>query len=276
MNNDVNLERKIINAAKEEAARLEARVLSSEVVRDYTTEKGERILVTKTRPDKYGYAVFQPEKDEPNYIIEGQVLLDDLEKTTAHNGVALRYPGAKSMLQRNMVGLFAEYIKDPGYESYYISVQMPANATMRITQQASGWYDEDAAILLSVNFNDYARRTNTEFGGYAGMAQIIPHPETGEPTLRVGLMGLNPDGTPDYKTMLRVCKDAEAASRFLGMPSMDESTLEEVLHVGMKNSQRIFGQMYEILGIPMMEGVEPCDLLNDAMSGKDISGYLKN
>ena len=249
------------------ARELEARVLGGEVIRDYTNEDGERILVTKTSNGKYGYAVYEKDAFEPHYIVEGEVLLEDLNKKTAYNGNPLRYPGAKSMIQRNMVGMFAEYIKDRGYEGFYVSLQMPPQATMDVSQQMSGYVEDDPVSIFSASFHDYKV-------SYAAFAQIIRDEKTNRPTLRIGLGGLNADGTPDYETTLKVAKEAEDAKRFLGEKAMDNSKIQEVAKESASRAQSVFYDEYTKLGLPMEEGIVPSNLLIDAMNGKNINGYL--
>ncbi len=269
-NEEYDRNKEILEASKAAAEAMEKRILDGEPVGEpFINDGGEKIVVTITSENKYGYAVFRPGEDKPFYLVESQVLLHDLNKKTAHNGVALRYPGAKSMLQRNMVGLFTEYIKDPGFEGIYVSVQMPKNATMDVSQQMTGYYPEDAVTIFGATFHN-------EKVWFASYAQIIPNPKTGKPTLRIGTGGINPDGSPDYDTMIRMSQEAEMAKKFFGEPYMDEERQKEVIEHAAKSAESIFYDMYEGFSLPRHEGVGRSNLLMDAMNGRDISGYLEN
>ena len=257
----------LVNMAKFAAQDMEERILGGEVIKDEIRDDGDRILVTKTSTGRYGYAVFSEGEDKPHYLVEGQVLLQDLNKHTAHNGVNLRYPGAKSMIQRNMVGQFAEYIKDPGFESFYIAIQMPKGATMNVSQQMSGYYSEDPVDIFGATFSD-----NKVW--YASYAQLIPDSRTGKPTLRIGTVSLNPDGMPDYDTVMKNANDAEDVKRVFGERYMSEDELLLTAQKGVETAQSVFYNMYNEIGLPMNEGIMPCNLLTDAMNGNDISHYI--
>ena len=225
-------ELEIVQNAKIGAKKLEERVIGGRVIKDFINDEGERILVTETIDGKYGYAVYKKNENSPHYIVEVDILLQDLNKKTAHNGVALRYPGAKSMIQRNMVGFFVEYIKDPGFESMYFSVQMPKNATINVSQQMSGYYGEDAVSIFSVDF----RREKINYASYA---QMLPGFD-GKPTIRIGMVGLNSDGMPDHETTIKIANDAELAKKFLGMSSMKSELVEEITVRSAEAAQSLF------------------------------------
>lgn len=262
---DINKE--VAEQFQEQATQMERRILGGEVLKEATNSDGEKIVVTLTENGKYGYAVYEPYSDEPHYLVEGEVLLQDLDKRTASNGITLRYPGAKSMIQRNMVGLFSEYIKDPGFEGFYISCKSPESATLKVTQQMTGYYKEDPVQLFGVSFRD-------KTFSYAAEAQLYIDPQTGEPTLRVGMGGLNPDGSPDYETTVRMAREAEQAKRFFGERAMGNEELHGVIKNSIITAQSVFYQMYEGMGLPMSPEAAPCTLLEDGLNGRDISRYM--
>lgn len=257
-------ENDMLKMSKQAALSMEQRILNGEVIKDYTTEEGERILLTRTENNTYGYAVYEKGKTEPHYLVESHYLFTDFEKQTAHNGTGLRYGGAKSRIQRNMLGLFFEYIKDYDYESLYASIQMPKEADVQVSQQMTGYYNEDPVTLMAANFD------RKKFS-VAAFAQNIIDPETGKPTIRVGLGGFTENGSIDVKQMLVDAKLAESAKKFLGQKSMEEEKLKTTIKNAMELSQSTFYSMYKQLGISVDPNIKPNNLIEDS-----LNKYIQN
>ena len=69
------------------ASEMKERILKGSTVADVTYEAdGCRILVTITEDGKYGYAVYEPGKNEPTYLAESTYLIENLQKRTDTSG----------------------------------------------------------------------------------------------------------------------------------------------------------------------------------------------
>ena len=271
MNNDLNgeiidknvknlYEYDMLKVCKNAALEMQERVLFGTIIKDYTTEDGERILLTKTENNTDGYAVFEKgNRREPHYIVESHYYFDDFEKQTAHNGVGLRYDGAKSRIQRNMLGMFFEYIKDPGFEGLYASIQMPDQADVHVSQQMTGYYNEDPVTIMAAQFD------RKEFS-IAAFVQKIMDTQTGKPTLRIGLGGFDEKGAINHEQMLVDAKLAEGAKKFFGERAMGEERLKTVINDSMDLSQATFYRMYEQLGILVNPDIKPNNLIEDSLN----------
>ena len=251
------------------AQEMEKRILSGEVIADviYEVDKS-RIIVTRTETGRYGYAIIEEGKDSPCYLVESDCLLQDLQKRTDLYGRALVYPGAKSMVEKNMVGMFSEYRKfGSQFHSFFISVKAPENGPLKVTQQMAGYIDQYPVTILGADF------LTGEFY-YAALAQLYIDPKTGTPTVRIGTGLLTPEGLPDVEHSIKMEMEAQAARRFFGERSLRRPEVEEVIKKHSMQAQALLSPMYEAIGLPMYEGVDYCPLLSDGLKGENIDKYI--
>ena len=250
------------------ARAMETRILTGKVIADVIYEiTGDRILVTMTETGKYGYAVFENGAKEPVYLVEGDYLIEDLQKWTDYKGQTLLYPGAKSMIEKNMVGLVAEYKKYPGFHQFFITAKAPEGAQIESTQQMAGYNDQYPVSLLMADFDQQTI-------SYGALAQLIARPEKGKMEIRIGMGGINPDGTPDVDMMIKMEMEAQQARRFFGERALNRSQVEEMIGQHTKQAQALLTPMYESLGLPMYEGVDYCPLLSEGLRGEPIEKYI--
>ena len=260
-NNEKTVPEEYVDMMQQYADEMEKRILEGEVIRDFVNDEGERIVVTKTSNGMYGYAVYDKGSDTPHYYVEGSTLLEDLNKKTDYSGKGLRYEGAKSMIQRNMTGLFYEYIKDPGFEALYVSIQCPPTSTIQIGQIYAGYNSQDPVALMSASF--YDRKFY-----YAEVAEIIM--EEDKPLIRVGMGTLHDDGTPAIEETIQNYFEAERYKKAFGGPYMNESETASKTEQCARNAQSIFYGMYQELGLPILEEVKPNSLISDGLQGKPV------
>lgn len=257
MDKDINKE--LLEKCKQYADEMEKRVLSGKVLYDIMYDDVDRIVVTELDNGRYGYAVYDTQLDELRYVVEGDYLITDLTKRTDYKGQALKYSGAKSMIQRNMLGYFSEYIKDKGFEGFYISIQTDENCDINVEQQMGGYDSQDPVVIL------YASFAEKSFG-YVAQASSYYDEKTGKPMYRLGLGSLKPDGTPDVEDLIKREIEAEKARRFLGQGrNVTREELIEIVGDSVKKAQSLFTPLFSSIGIPMYEGVEANNTLDVAL-----------
>lgn len=257
----------MLRKCKESAEDMERRILAGEVIADEMYDSNTRILVTKTDNGRYGYAVFQNGSDKPHYLVEGDYLIKDLKKKTDYRGYALRYEGAKSMIQRNMLGYFTEYIKDPGFEGVYINVQAGENTTIDVTQQMAGYNPQDPVVLLYASFAE-------KIFAYAGLAQLFLNPETSKVTARIGLGRAKDDGTQDYDHAIKMEMESQQNRAFFGERPKTRTEVKKVILDQSQLAQELFYEMFNSLNLPMLPGINKSRLMELGLSGAPIEGEL--
>lgn len=258
--NQVKKEPKIFDNKREEfidyawvsANDMVKNISQGEIIKDVTDSNGERTIVTLTENGTYGYQVFEAYSDIPHYYAESYYLIDDLNKTTDSDGRALRYTSAKSRVQRNLLGVFSEYILDEGFHSFYINVKFPKESEIQVSQQMAGYDRQDPVVLLSASFD-------TNQFSIAANAQIIGIED--KKYIRFGMGKVNDDGSIDYDLLYKMAKEAELAKRFLGESSMGSQRLKEVVEDSVREAQSILYDVYKQFDLPILEGVKPNSLL---------------
>jgi len=228
------------------------KIKTGEVIKDFIDDNGERIIVTLTDRGTYGYQVFLNDEEMPHYYVEGMYLIKDLNKKTDSLGKPLKYESAKSRIQRNMLGCFTEYILDRGYHSFYINHKSMPNGEIEVTQRMTGYDEGDPVVLAGWHFDTY------EFSIVAD-AQMINLDN--KSILRLGLGKVNDDGTIDYDLLHKNALEAEMAKRFLGEKTIEPERLKELMLMATKDAQATIFGLYSTLGLPIIEGVEPNNLL---------------
>ena len=258
---DENMEEVVVYENKKEellanglkiAQELELRIKSGKVIKDIVDDDGERIIVTETELGTYGYQVFERGDTEPHYFAEGYYLIDDLTKSTDSDGVALRYTSAKSRIQRNLVGTFIEYIKDQGFHSLYVSQKYLKDNNIQVSQRMTGYTRQDPVTLLSFQFD---RREVS----IAADAQIVE--KGGKMDIRIGMGAIKDDGTIDYDLSYKIAMEAERAKKFFGESNMSREKLTQVMLESSQNAQSLLYGVYQSLGLPILDGVTPSNLL---------------
>lgn len=247
-----NKKEELIGKTKNAAAEMVERIKTGEVIMDVTDDEGERTIVTLTSNGTYGYQVYEKWGNEPHYYAEGFKLIDDLKKNTDSDGRALRYSSAKSRVQRNLTGIFTEYILDPGFHSFYINQKFEKNSEIQIAQRMSGYDRQDPVVLFGAQFDTNELHITSD-------AQIISNDD--KQTVHVGLGKIKDDGTIDYDLQFKMAMQAERAKSAFGEPSMDSARLAEVLKESSMTAQSLLFDVYDSLGLPVMEGVEANSLL---------------
>ncbi len=258
--NQVKKEPKIFDNKREEfidyawvsANDMVKNISQGEIIKDVTDSNGERTIVTLTKKGTYGYQVFEAYDETPHYYAESYFLIDDLNKMTDSDGRALRYTSAKSRVQRNLVGVFSEYILDKGFHSFYINVKFPKESEIQVSQQMAGYDRQDPVVLLSASFD-------TNQFSIAANAQIIGIDD--KKYIRFGMGKVNDDGTIDYDLLYKMAKEAELAKRFLGESSMGNKRLKEVIEDSVREAQALLYDVYKQFDLPILDGVEPNDKL---------------
>lgn len=266
MNEDYN--ETMLRNCLEKAEEMKSRILSGEVIADEIYQvDGSRILVTRTSSNKYGYAVFERDEEEPCYLVESDYLISDLQKRTDYYGHALAYSGAKSMVEKNMIGIFYEYKKYPDFHEFYVSIKVPNNCPIEIKQMMAGYNPQYPVTLLGADF------ITREFH-YAALADIFLDPKSGVPIVQLGAGFVRPDGTPDYDRALRMEIEAQENRPLYGLPPIETREAQEIVGTQTILAQSFLTPLYEAVGLPMLEGIEYCPLLEEALAGRDISKYL--
>lgn len=252
-----NKEQELVAHGYEYAKEMERRINSGAVLKDVVDDNGERTVVTLTEIGTYGYAVFEKGCSQAHYYAEGKFLIDDLTKIDDCDGVALRYPSAKSRVQRNLIGEFTEYIKDPGFHSLYINIKFPKTHNVQVAQRMAGYNPQDPVVITSFHFD------KREFG-IAADAQLFE--ENGKTIVRFGMGGLTKDGFIDYEFQYEMLRQAEVAKGAFGEAMMTPERLKEVHEASSKAAQSLLYGVYQTFDMPIMEGVKPCNLLMDPES----------
>lgn len=247
-----NRKEELIGKTKNVTAEMVTRIKSGEVIMDVTDDEGERTIVTLTSNGTYGYQVYERFGDEPHYYAEGFKLIEDLKKNTDSDGRALRYTSAKSRVQRNLTGVFSEYILDKGFHSFYINQKFEKDSEVQVSQRMAGYNNQDPVVLFGAQFDTNELSISAD-------AQIIPNGN--KQTVYIGLGKVKEDGTIDYDLQFNMAMQAERAKRAFGEESMDSARLAEVLKESSMTAQSLLFDVYNTLGLPIMEGVEPNDLL---------------
>lgn len=251
-----NKKKQFLDYALASAKEMVEIISQGEVVKDEVDDQGERTIVTLTEKGTYGYQVFEAHCNTPHYYAESHFLLEDLNKTTDSDGRALRYTSAKSRVQRNLIGIFSEYILDEGFHSFYINVKFPLESEIQVCQQMAGYDRQDPVVLLSACFD-------TRRFSIAANAQIIGVDD--KKYIRFGMGRVNDDGTIDYDLLYKMAKEAEMAKRFLGESSMSSTRLKEVIEDSVREAQSLLYSVYKQFDFPILEGVEPKSLLTDQL-----------
>lgn len=257
MSENINIE--LLDKCKKYADDMEKRVLSGKIITDIMYDDRDRIVVTELDNGRFGYAVYDTYLDELRYIVEGDYLIKNLKKRTDYKGQALKYEGAKSMIQRNMLGYFSEYIKDQGFEGFYINVQTPEDCELNVEQQMGGYDPQDPVTILYASFaaNKFA---------YVAQASSYVNEKTGKPMYRLCLGTLNPDGTPNTEEMIKREIEAENARRFFNQGyKVSRDELIKIIGDSVKEAQALFTPLFETMGLPMYEGVEPKNILDTTL-----------
>ena len=260
----------MIERTKEVAQKMEERILTGEVIADvvYEVDKS-RILVTRTSNGRYGYAVFEEGKDKPCYLAESDYLIKDLQKKTDYEGRPLLYLGAKSMIEKNMVGVIYEYRKYPNYHDFYVTVKASQDSSINVTQQMAGYNPQYPVAILIADF------ISNEFY-YGALAQVYNEPNEVKPTIRIGVGTLNPDGTPNVEKSIKMERESQEARKFFGERALGEKAVEEIIKRHSFQAQALLTPMYEAVGLPMYEGVEYCPLLAEGLKGEPIDKYISD
>jgi len=255
MGENINIE--FLNKCKKYADDMEKRVLSGKIITDIMYDDRDRIVVTDVGNGRFGYAVYDTYLDELRYIVEGDYLITNLKKRTDYKGQALKYEGAKSMIQRNMLGYFFEYIKDQGFEGFYINVQTPEDCELNVEQQMGGYDSQDPVTILYASFAD------KKFA-YVAQASSYVSEKTGKPMYRLGLGTLNPDGTLNVDELIKNEIEAAKARRFFDYGyNVTRQELIDNVGYSIKEAQALFTPLFTAMGIPMYEGVEPKSILDE-------------
>lgn len=249
-----NKKEEIFAYAKEHVESMVKLISDGQVIKDVVDSDGERIIVTLTERGTYGYQAVKAYETEPHYYAESTFLIEDLLKNTDSDGRGLRYISAKSRIQRNLVGVFSEYILDRGHHSFYVSQKSPKDSDIKISQRMTGYDRQDPVSIFCAHFDNKklfiaadAQYVESEYG----------------PTVRVGVCDIKEDGSLDYDQQLKMAKEAEMAKRFLGESYMTNQKLNEVIEESNREAQALFFDVYKSLGIPMQPNVEPNYLLSD-------------
>lgn len=232
-------------------------ISQGEVIKDEVDDQGERIIVTMTEKGTYGYQVIEFGDTKPHYYAESHFLLEDLNKKTDSDGRALRYSSAKSRIQRNLIGIFSEYILDEGFHSYYINIKFPLESEVQVCQKMTGYDRQDPVVLLSASFD--SRRFSI-----AADAQIIG--VDNHKYVRFGLGRVKDDGTIDYDLTYKMAKEGEMAKKFLGEPSMSSARLKEVIEDSVREAQALLYSVYKRFDLPIMDGVVPNNMLTEQIN----------
>jgi hypothetical protein len=266
MEKDFNKE--MLEHSKEYAEAMEKRILEGKVIADVIYKvDNSRILVTMTSTGRYGYVVYEEYRDEPVYFVEGDYLIEDLQKTTDYEGNALMYPGAKSMIEKNMVGMFSEYRKYPEFHDFYISVKAPKDSPIQVTQQMAGYSSQYPVTILGANF------IANEFY-YGALAQLYIDPKTGKQTIRIGTGFFTPEGLPDIEHSIKMEMEAQAYNPFFGQRPKRRYEVEEIIKKHTMQAQALLTPLYQALGLPMYEGVEYSPLLMEGLKGEQVDKYI--
>ena len=247
-----NKKEELLANAQRSANDMVERIRNGQVISDVIDDEGERIIVTLTDRGTYGYQVFERLETEPHYYAEGFTLISDLRKTTDSDGRALRYTSAKSRVQRNLTGMFMEYILDRGHEAYYINQKCAKDDNLQVAQRMAGYDRQDPVVLFGAKF-----RSKDLY--IAGDAQVIE--EGNRHTIRIGTVQIKDDGTINYDLQFKMAMEAEIAKKAFGESSMQSERLATVLEQASMDAQSLLYPVYKGLGIPMMDGVEPNYLL---------------
>lgn len=266
-NNELSLEglekdinKDIRDATKVAVDEMKRRISNGEVIKDYTRKDKERIVVTKTEDGKYGYMAYRQNKDEPYYYAEGSELLEDLDKITNNYGTLLMYNSAQSTIQRNLTGMFTEFIDEPpAIQTYYVNIKLPETSEARL-----GWINghdpEEAIQIMAVNFvtKRVSFATNVEIAAF----------KDDKPMFRIGHGELNKDGTVKYEDAIDGLYYSEFAKPLSGGIRHSRHWVEERYKKTHENSLKLLYPMYKLAGIAMPDDIEPNTLLIDLLAGK--------
>jgi len=210
------------------------------------------VIITKTSIGTYGYQLFRPNENEPYYVAEANYYFDDIEKKTASNGEALMYPGAKSVIARNLLGQFCEYInEDFGYENFYFCFKSPEDAEIKLIQKMAGPYPQNAIILMAADLYQKTMGIPTWIQDYID--------EKGKRTFRIGI-------SEDFDDNLviddqPILAKAKQIKKILG-EDLSNQELIEVVKEAINGAYKYMGGFLEKLGILLPEGQERIDLLS--------------
>lgn len=254
---NINRKEEMLEQGYKAALEMVTRIQSGKIIKDVVDDKGERIVVTLTCAGTYGYQVFERLSKEPHYFAESFSLIDDLKKNTDHEGRGLRYTSAKSRVQRNLTGVFTEYILDRGYHSFYINLKFPKDSNLQVSQRMSGYDRQDPVVLLGCQFD---RKTMTIV---ADAQQFV---ENGVSSIRLGLGAIKDDGTIDYNLQYKIALEAEMAKQFLGEKTVDRETIAQLIIESSKNAQALFYDVYRGMDIPIIDGVVSDNLISSQVA----------
>lgn len=247
-----NKKEELLAYAKESADEMVRIIQSGQVINDVIDDEGERTIVTLTERGTYGYQVFKAGSNLPHYYAEGFSLIDDLTKYTDSEGRTLRFNSAKSRVQRNLVGIFTEYILDRGFHSFYISQKCEKDSKIQVSQRMAGYDRQDPVTLFSAQFD----RSELSI---AADAQIIETEDNH--TIRIGVSEIHEDGTLNHDLRYKMALESEIAKKMFGESYMSDERLAEVMEQSTRDAQSLLYNVYKTLGLPMLEGVEPNNLL---------------
>lgn len=259
VNKNGDLGQSLIEKGQNQAKEMVERIKKGQVIEDITYDNGERLVVTITSPinaeiPMYGYQVFEPGAEEAHYYVEGMYLISDLYTNTDSNGVTLRYSGAKSLVQRNMLGLFNELILDKGFEAFYTSIKTAKDQDIQVQQRMAGAYESDPVTLLSYNFN--TRKVNL-----VGHIECFEESKDGKivKVMRCGLDRVD-NGELNYDSGYKFALEAEQLTDIMNdRGSFRADTVESLnkkYNEAIINAQSMLKPVYQNLGIPLIEGVE--------------------
>lgn len=266
MNKDFN--QNILENSKNYVAEMEKRILEGEILADVHHEDHSRILVTMTSTGKYGYCVFRPYfDDDPIYFAESDYLIEDLQKKTDYEGRPLLYDNAKSVIEKNLVGVFTEYRKTYNYNDFSISVKAPSDAQIQVTQQMAGYDSQYPVVILHADF------INNSFY-YGALAELYIDPETQKQTIRIGVGTLTPEGLPDVDRSIKMEKESQANEAFFGKKPLNNEEIENIIKKNTMQAQALLAPLYESVGLPMYDNVGFSPLLLEGLTGKPIDKYI--
>lgn len=249
------------------------RILSGEIYKEYITQQGERVIITITSSGKYGYAAYYDTREKtPYFYAEADYLFEDLDKNTDSHGALLPFATAQNRISRNLLGIFSEYRIDEIYGNIFtIAIQYPDEGPLNVSQR--GKFDnpieKESVILFQANFKEGA------IGMVGGAAIYID--KTGKPNLRVGVTNFKPDGSLDYDRLTIREEQASIANAYFSRDKrylIDEDEAEQRTMNGAEVAQSVFFELFDMLGLPRLEGTRPCNLIDDAFKGKDVSKYV--
>lgn len=272
---DMTKKQQIIMRAKETVASMieknnEGQLIYSIYVE--TESSPDRLEVRKIENENgvsYIYTAFRCYDEQPYYYAESDQLLpvfasyagDSKEEPfisfanknyTAYNGDGIGlFIGAQSYIQRNLVGIFKEYIDRSPDKTFHITYQSdPKNdyqiGFIRKTQ------DVDSIPLFTADFG----RNEVVVVAEATIGKNI----AGENAVNVMGTTLEEDGTIDYDKLAEYIKQNLKETMLIEGKWCSEEELDkmavDILKKRAVTAQEVFYDIYDVMGLPIIEGVE--------------------